>query len=804
MKKQSLANRLSLRIMAVLIVMSAIIMFIIFDVTKDTMTREVETRYEGVVQHANEKIRGVLSDVYTAAINNIVDIERDIDDPDMLQADLEHMVRINPYMSSCRLIFEPDFYPQLGHNYEIYAWRDSADVVKGKQMNENHPDYLVHAWYKDAFMGEGNVWTPPYFDRASSLQLTTTYLTHFHDKKGRKVGMLGADVSLQWLRERQRRVDNEVHERYEKEFTQKSYCFIIDKDGTYLIHPDESRVLKRKFQDITAVDGQKIGEEAARKMLTDDNGGFTQINNDGVMSTMFYSHVKYADWTIVKIVPNEIINHNGNLLASILLVVFFVGLTIIFILCHRFLVTNLRPLKRFVTAANQVAQGNFDIELPDVKSQEIDALRTAFSDMEVSLTRYIGELKETTDSKQAVEQELKDTTDTKERMEQELKVASDLQMQMLPKTYPPFPERTDIDIFGEVVTAKEVGGDLFDFFIRDEMLFFSIGDAAGKGVPAALVMAITRSMFRAASMIYTSPKQIVESMNRTVCQSNDSFLFVTLFMGVIDLTTGKLRYSNAGHEPPMLVGSHTRLLGVDNNIPLGLRSDWTYSEQETMLMPGTTLFLYTDGFTEAETADKRRYGRDRMSMEAIRLAGKRFDARTFVREIRKTERTFVNYIPQNDDISLLAIKYRGNVDSKLYYRSVLLNNDVSEVPVLAEFIEGICKDMNFVDLDRTGVRLAVEEAVVNAMQYAYPLGTTGHIYVEVTAHEENVYFEVRDNGAAFDPTKVPEVDVDKHVENHSVGGLGIHLIRHYMDNVFYERIEDKNVLTMIKKINKKI
>ena len=788
--------------MAVVVVMSAIIMMILFTVTKDSMVAEAELRYEGIVQHANEKIRGVLSDVYVGAINNINDVERDIDDPDKLQAHLQRMVEINPYMSSCRLIFEPDFYPQRGHSYEIYAWRDSSGVVKGKQMNENHPDYLVHAWYEDAFTGEGNVWTPPYFDRASSLQLTTTYLTHIHDHSGRKVGMLGADVSLQWLRERQKRVDTEVHERYEQRFKQKSYGFIIDHNGTYLIHPDENRVLKRRFQDITASNGEMIGEEMARQMM-DKESGVAHINNDGVSSHMFYSHVKYADWTIVKIVPDDIINYNGNLLAGITLLVFFVGLAIVYFLCHRYIVVNLRPLGRFVTAAHQMAKGDFAVELPEVKSREIDDLRTSFNDMQVSLTRYIAELKETTDSKHAVEQELKDTTDSKERMEDELKVASDLQMQMLPKVYPPFPERTDIDIYGEVVTAKEVGGDLFDFFIRDEMLFFSIGDAAGKGVPAALVMAITRSMFRAASLVYTSPKQIVESINRTVCQSNDSYLFVTLFMGVIDLATGKLRYANAGHEPPMLVGSHTRLLGVDNNIPLGLRPDWEYTEQETILMPGTTLFLYTDGFTEAETADNRRYGRDRMSMEAIRLAGKRYDARTFVKEIRKTERAFVNYIPQADDISLLAIKYRGNIDSKLYYRSVLLNNDVSEVPVLANFIEDICKDMNFVDLDRTGVHLAVEEAVVNAMQYAYPVGSTGHIYVEVTAHEENVYFEVRDNGANFDPTKAPEVDVNQHVKNQAVGGLGIHLIRHYMDNVFYERIDNTNVLTMIKKINKK-
>ena len=252
----------------------------------------------------------------------------------------------------------------------------------------------------------------------------------------------------------------------------------------------------------------------------------------------------------------------------------------------------------------------------------MDALRTAFKDMQSSLTKYVSELQETTARKVA--------------MEQELKIASEIQMRMLPKSYPPFPERTDIDIYGEVVTAKEVGGDLFDFFIRDEKLFFSIGDVAGKGVPASLVMAVARSMFRSASMLNTSPKLIVESMNRSVCQSNDSYMFVTLLMGVLDMSTGRLSYTNAGHEPPVLVGSNTRFLPVESNIPLGLRPEWEYTEQEVTIIPGTTLFLYTDGFTEAETVDKKRYGRDRMFKEAIRLAAKRLDSRTFVKDIRQT------------------------------------------------------------------------------------------------------------------------------------------------------------------------
>ena len=788
MKKRSFANRLSLRIMAVLIVVSTIIMIAVYLITKDSMAHEAEARYEGIILHTNEKIRGVLSDVYVAAINNVNVIERDLNDPDLLQQHLERMVSQNQYMSSCRLIFESDFYPQKGHNFEIYAWRDSSGVVRGKQMNERHPDFLVHAWYKRAFEQEKDDWTPPYLDRAASQQLTTTYLTHIHDKRGRKVGMLGADVSLGWLRQRHNREDAEIHERYEQGFSEQSYSFIIDSDGTYLIHPMEERVLRMKIQDVMKATPDTLDDAMARRMLNRESGS-CRIAQDGLDCWVFYSYVKYADWTVVIVVPEAIINYKGNLLANIILTVLFVGLLVIYLLSSHLIRKNMRPLSRFVTAARQVAQGDFDIELPEVKSREVDALRDAFKEMQTSLSNYVEELKETTASNVA--------------MDQELRIASDIQQRMLPKVYPPFPERTDIDIFGEVVTAKKVGGDLFDFFIRDDKLYFSIGDVAGKGVPAALVMAMARSMFRSASMTYVSPKLIVESINRSVCQSNDSFMFVTLFMGVLDLANGRLLYTNAGHEPPVLVGgAHTRFLNANNNIPLGLRPDWEYTEQRSIVDRDTTLFLYTDGYTEAETVEREQFGKQRMCDEALRLSAENLDSRSFVRKIRRAERVFVNFIPQGDDISLLAIKYKGSMSNPLYHRGISLLNDVKEVPALGIFVGSICADMHFNELTEQGLRLAVEEAVVNIMNYAYPKGTRAVILIEVDADADNetLTFVLRDEGVAFDPTAYQEVDVDAHVGQQKVGGLGIHLMRHYMDSLSYERKDGQNVLTMTKKI----
>lgn len=593
--KKALAYRLSMIIIAVLLMMWATIMTIVFVITRNSTAREVESRYEGIILHANEKIRGVLSDVYVAAINNVSTIEHNIDDPNLLQAHLEQMLKLNNYMSSCRLIIEPGYYSEQGNYFEIYAWRDSSSVIKGKQISDKRPDFLTHPWYKSVYNKQDGDWTPPYIDHDASQQLTTTYLTHIHDRNGKKIGMLGTDVSLDWLRLRHKRIDSENHERFEKGFKEQSYSFIIDNDGTYLIHPDESRVLNKKFQQF-ANTTPDTADENILSHIKEHETGVCHVKNGEVKSVLFYSFVKYADWIVVIMVPEAIINHQGNMLGAIILAVMFFGLIVIFFLSR-------------------------------------------------ALVRNIDRLRKTTAQKAAIDQELK--------------IASHIQQQMLPKTYPPFPDRTDIDIYGEIVTAKEVGGDLFDFIIHDEKLFFCIGDVSGKGIPASLMMAETISLFRCeAVMKQTSPSRIADLMNQTLCKSNDSFMFVTMFIGVLDLSNGLLHYSNAGHELPLVIDSTSaKFMQVDNNIPIGLRSDWEFSEQKLQLNHGEMIFLYTDGYTEAEDSNHEQYGRERIHSYTNNIASENLGARTFIKRISESEHLYAGETPQADDITLLAIRY---------------------------------------------------------------------------------------------------------------------------------------------------
>ena len=245
-KQKTIAGRFA-RKMSVWSIIIVILLSLVLFYLEGQSTRQFYSEiYHNKMLITNEYTRRVISDVYVAVTNNLYYLEQSLNKPDSLKSTMERIVRSGTRVRSCGVSFIADYYPQKGHRFEIYAWRDSAGIIRGRQMNEEHPDYLVHAWYQDSFENEEGDWTPPYFDRAASQQLTTTYTPHIHDQKGRKVGLLGADVSLEWLRLRHKRVDAENHERFEKGFKEQSYSFIIDSDGTYLIHPDETRVLKKK------------------------------------------------------------------------------------------------------------------------------------------------------------------------------------------------------------------------------------------------------------------------------------------------------------------------------------------------------------------------------------------------------------------------------------------------------------------------------------------------------------------------------------------------------------------------------
>ena len=389
----------------------------------------------------------------------------------------------------------------------------------------------------------------------------------------------------------------------------------------------------------------------------------------------------------------------------------------------------------------------------------------------------------------------------KAAIERELSVASAIQKGMLPHYFPTYPDRDDVQLYASLTPAKDVGGDLFDFYIRDEKLFFCIGDVSGKGVPASLFMSVTRSIFRTVSARESMPDRIMSTLNETIADMNETNMFVTLFVGVLDLPTGRMRYCNAGHDAPLLVGVGVGMLPCDANIPVGVMPSWKYTLQEAQVFTGTTIFLYTDGLTEAEDATHAQFQMQRVTDVAEQvLAEQHHEPSQLVNRMTDAIHQFVGDAEQSDDLTMMAIQYiKQQRDVKLC-KSIVLPNDTQEVPRLAAFVDEVCETVGFDATLTMQMNLAIEEAVVNVMNYAYLPGTHGDVTVEAQSNDVRLKFTIIDSGAPFDPTVKADADTSLSAEERPIGGLGIYLVRQLMDSINYERVDGHNVLTLRKKL----
>ena len=387
-----------------------------------------------------------------------------------------------------------------------------------------------------------------------------------------------------------------------------------------------------------------------------------------------------------------------------------------------------------------------------------------------------------------------------ERIGSELHIAKEIQTQMLPQKNSV--TRDDVEVLGSLVPAREVGGDLFDFFLRDEKLFFCIGDVSGKGVPSAMVMAVTHSLFRSASAHENNPARMMQVINETSCHGNEANMFVTLFIGVLDLPTGRLHYCNAGHDKPIMVNSQQSIinsLDAKPNLPVGLFTDVKYVEHEYVLTAGSTLFLYTDGLTEARNGQHQLFRLDRVK-EVLRSFVSESKPQVLLQKMTATVNQFVEDAEQSDDLTMLAIHYTPQQFESMLTETLVIKNNVHEVARFSTFMKSVTEKLGIEKSLARQLRLAVEEAVVNVIDYAYPAGKEGDITIKIMSDGHTLRFQIIDAGVLFDPTMKEKADTTLSVEDRQIGGLGILLVRELMDSLNYERIEGTNVLTLIKNL----
>jgi sigma-B regulation protein RsbU (phosphoserine phosphatase) len=402
------------------------------------------------------------------------------------------------------------------------------------------------------------------------------------------------------------------------------------------------------------------------------------------------------------------------------------------------------------------------------------------------------------------EEKLRSQTLEQERMAGELHIANNIQQTLLPEEDGAMKDIDDVQVEGRLIPAKAVGGDLYNAFVRDGKLFFCIGDVSGKGIPSALIMAIIQALFRNIASREDNPSHIMKRLNETACRNNKANIFVTLFVGVLDLPTGHLHYCNAGHELPIMIRTQNSKAEISNleakpNLPVGLFEDFEYEMQTMQMQPGSALFLYTDGLTEARNAKGKLFGRDRVG-QMIAEAGTT-NPKQLVEAAIECWQKFIGETEQSDDLTLLALSYTPLQEQSIMGEGITLKNDVKEVEKLGSFVKQVAESLSL-DKSLTGkLRLAVEETVVNVMEYAYPQGTTGDVNIRATSNGRRLKFIISDSGIPFNPTEVTAADTTLSAEERPIGGLGILLVRELMDSINYERINGQNVLTLTKSIH---
>ncbi len=724
----SLAKRLTYRIMAVVLVMMAIIAGFTYFTVKSYMLQEAQERYEGVLLRDHEEFRRRLETVTVATESHVKDMEQNLNDPDQISAKVEHITRSIKSISRCGLLYIPSYFPDKQRCFGLYAYENHDGSIFVGRIDSTYSVYPERDWLVRGLALDTASWSNVYNEYPLSPNTDVprqviTYSVPIHNKKGRVVAMLCSDMSLEFLRDEMMDDITEMSQKYEQGHNRHSYNFVINHRGTYIIHPDQKRILNANFYDEAKLTTNKIDDKVVAQMIRGEKGS-AMVEIDGVPSWIYYRTVKHMNWIIAIVVPREVIMHNGRMLNTIILLTVLLGLLAIYFICRHMIKEITSPV-----TAQQAA------------------------------------------------------------LERELKIAHDIQMAMLPTMPPPSKfGNLGIDLYASETPALDVGGDLYDYYLRDNRLFFCIGDVSGKGMAAALMMAVMRAMFRSETRRADSAAELVTTMNRNLSEESTAGYFVTLFVGILDLQTGHLDYCNAGHEAPLVSGQP---LPVKPNLPVGALTEWDYEGQQAQLNDGDMLFLYTDGLSEAKNAEKQQLGRKHVQQLA---QGLRADdtARHLIELMESEVRRHVDGAKQSDDITLLAIRWQSQGE-----RTLILQSSMDDIGRLEPFVKEVARQAGISDKETKRLRLAVEESVANVINYG------GATAIMLRAHVEDgqLVLTIDDDGQPFDATQESTTDLSIPPDQRLPGGMGIMLLHKMTDGLEYCRKDGHNILVLRKKVN---
>lgn len=632
----SFATRLSIYIISFTGIVFLSVMVIFYKYSRDKITEHTIQYTHGLLTNMATRVDGLLMTVETTMQQSAWMIDENLHTPDSLYRVISAVVRNNNLIVGCGIAFEPSYYKGKGTYFMPYAFLNDKQTTF-QTLGSKEYDYHCMDWYLTPKFLKKAYWSEPYYDEGGGNIIMSTYSMPLYDSKGRLYAVFIANISLSQFTDMVDKL---------KQF-ESSSSFLLSRNGSYLTHPDREKIMNETiFSD--AFEGHDTEyERLGRAMIAGDTGTIC-FPNDKKTLYAFYTSIPRIGWSVCNLCAGDVILRELDANSRNIIYLFLIGMVVLFLISYMIIKRVVRPLEEFSKSARAIALGRFDVTFPVIKScDEIKDLHDSLVFMQHSLSEYV--------------LELQNTTAAKEHIESELHIAREIQMGMLPKTFPPFPEREDLDLHAILIPAREVGGDLYDFFLEDNLLYFAIGDVSGKGIPASLFMAITRSLFHTLASHQLSPGEIMTRLNKSISDSNESNMFVTLMVGILNLDNGLLRFCNAGHNPPVLLlpDGSVGFMEVKNNLFVGVLEGYVYEEEEISLEKDTRLFLYTDGITEAENEDKELYSEQRL----LDTLTKHIDSgvKELVDAVSEAVAGHVGTADQSDDLTMLVIHYKHNL-----------------------------------------------------------------------------------------------------------------------------------------------
>ena len=634
--RRKLSVRVSLWVVTFAAIIFNVALGFFFVQAREAVRQEAINRATQILNNTSLRVDSILNRVEVASAMTKWLVLRHPEEPDSMFVYSRSMLLNNPDFYNCSIAFEPYYFKEKGRYFSAYTIH-VGDSLRTIQGGSESYQYFFMDWYLMPMLLNKPCWTEPYMDydvTTNTSEMLTSYSQTITDRQGTVIGVINTSLSLTWLSQNISSIKPYPN----------SYSVMIGRGGTYFVHPDSTKISRQTIF-TQAMEEPDTALVALGHAMQRGEEGMKRMHINGEDSYVFYKPLGQTGCSMAIVCPESDIFGGFDRLRNSVRTIVLVGLLLMLFFFIRIITRELRPLHRLAKGAETIASGNFDTKLPELKREdEIGQLSTSFGNMQQSLVKYI--------------EELKDTTAEKASIERDLRIASSIQMGMLPEDFPTKAEREDVQLYASLTPAKEVGGDLFDFYFRGNKLFFCIGDVSGKGVPASLFMAVTRSVFRTVSAHEAKPDRIMSTINTTIADMNKTHMFVTLFVGVLDLPTGMLHYCNAGHDAPLLVGAGVGVLPCDPNIPVGFMPSWEYSLQEALIYEDTTIFLFTDGLTEAMNADHELFRMERVIDVATKvLSMKEQEPHHFIEHMTNAVHEFVGDAEQSDDLTMMAIQY---------------------------------------------------------------------------------------------------------------------------------------------------